>query len=84
MKERIARQVGVERARHLWMGTFHSIFLRILHAEAAQIGFTSRFTIYDTAVITYGIVRWCPNLFLSLHRTLPDRLLGICPIIYKN
>lgn len=49
MKERIARQVGVERARHLWMGTFHSIFLRILHAEAAQIGFTSRFTIYDTA-----------------------------------
>ena len=47
MKERIARQVGVERARHLWMGTFHSIFLRILHAEAAQIGFTSRFTIYD-------------------------------------
>ena len=49
MKERIARQVGVERARHLWMGTFHSIFLRILHAEAAQIGFTSRFTIYETA-----------------------------------
>ena len=41
--------MGVERARHLWMGTFHSIFLRILHAEAAQIGFTSRFTIYDTA-----------------------------------
>ena len=40
MKERIARQVGVERARHLWMGTFHSIFLRILHAEAVQIGFT--------------------------------------------
>ena len=49
MKERIARQVGIERARHLWMGTFHSIFLRILHAEAAQIGFTSKFTIYDTA-----------------------------------
>ena len=49
MKERIARQVGIERARHLWMGTFHSIFLRILHAEAGQIGFTSKFTIYDTA-----------------------------------
>lgn len=49
MKERIARQVGIERARHLWMGTFHSIFLRILHAEAAQIGFTPKFTIYDTA-----------------------------------
>ena len=49
MKERIARQVGDQRARHLWMGTFHSIFLRILHAEAANIGFTSQFTIYDTA-----------------------------------
>ena len=33
MKERIARQVGDQRARHLWMGTFHSIFLRILHIE---------------------------------------------------
>lgn len=49
MKERIARQVGPERARHLWMGTFHSMFLRILHVEARYIGFTSQFTIYDTA-----------------------------------
>ncbi len=49
MKERIARQVGIERAKRLWMGTFHSVFLRILHAEAACIGFTSQFTVYDTA-----------------------------------
>lgn len=49
IKERIARQVGPERARHLWMGTFHSMFLRILHVEAGHIGFTSQFTIYDTA-----------------------------------
>lgn len=49
MKERIVRQMGPERARHLWMGTFHSIFLRILHVEAGHIGFTSQFTIYDTA-----------------------------------
>ena len=49
MKERIARQVGMERARYLWMGTFHSIFSRILRAEASYIGFTSQFTIYDTA-----------------------------------
>ena len=49
MKKRIARQMGPERARHLWMGTFHSIFLRILHVEAGHIGFTSQFTIYDTA-----------------------------------
>ena len=47
MKERIARQVGPERARYLWMGTFHSIFSRILRAEAEALGFTSNFTIYD-------------------------------------
>lgn len=49
MKERIARQVGVDRARRLWMGTFHSLFLRILHVEARHLGFTSQFTVYDTA-----------------------------------
>ncbi|MBQ5373643.1 MAG: UvrD-helicase domain-containing protein [Bacteroidaceae bacterium] len=48
MKERIARQVG-ERARYLWMGTFHSIFSRILRVEAQAIGFTSNFTIYDAS-----------------------------------
>lgn len=49
MKDRIAKQVGYSRARHLWMGTFHSIFSRILHAEAQRIGFTSNFTVYDQA-----------------------------------
>ncbi len=49
MKERIARQVGEQRARYLWMGTFHSVFSRILRAEAQHIGFTSQFTIYDSA-----------------------------------
>ena len=49
MKERIARQVGADCARRLWMGTFHSIFLRILHAEAQHLGFTPQFTIYDTS-----------------------------------
>ena len=49
MKERIAKQVGTERARYLWMGTFHSIFSRILRAEATAIGFTSTFTIYDAS-----------------------------------
>ena len=48
MKERIARQVGDDLARRLWMGTFHSIFLRILHAEADALGFAPNFTIYDT------------------------------------
>ncbi|MEG2573294.1 MAG: 3'-5' exonuclease [Bacteroides sp.] len=49
MKERIALQVGEEQARRLWMGTFHSVFSRILRTEAAAIGFTSNFTIYDSA-----------------------------------
>ena len=49
MKERISRQVGVERARYLWMGTFHSVFSRILRTEAESIGFTSNFTIYDSS-----------------------------------
>ncbi|MBO4500283.1 MAG: UvrD-helicase domain-containing protein [Bacteroidaceae bacterium] len=49
MKERIAGKVGMERARYLWMGTFHSIFLRILHAESDAIGFSPRFTVYDQA-----------------------------------
>ena len=49
MKERIAKQVGQERARYLWMGTFHSIFSRILRTEAEAIGFTSSFTIYDAS-----------------------------------
>lgn len=49
MKERIARQVGGEKARHLWMGTFHSVFSRILRTEAEVIGFTPNFTIYDSA-----------------------------------
>lgn len=49
MKERIARQVGEQRARYLWMGTFHAVFSRILRAEAQHLGFTSQFTIYDSA-----------------------------------
>uniref|UniRef100_UPI004026F58B ATP-dependent helicase n=1 Tax=Prevotella sp. TaxID=59823 RepID=UPI004026F58B len=47
MKERIGKLVGQELAQHLYMGTFHSIFSRILRAEAQHIGFTNNFTIYD-------------------------------------
>ncbi|MDR1226080.1 MAG: UvrD-helicase domain-containing protein [Prevotellaceae bacterium] len=49
MKERIAHVVGEENARQLWMGTFHSIFAKILRFEAEKIGFPSAFTIYDTS-----------------------------------
>ena len=47
MKERIGRLVGVEEARYLQMGTFHSVFARILRSEAEHIGFNPNFTIYD-------------------------------------
>ena len=48
MKERIAKVVGNSNARSLWMGTFHSVFARILRSEAHYLGFPSNFTIYDT------------------------------------
>ena len=47
MKERIIKLVGNE-GKNLWMGTFHSIFARVLRAEASKLGYTSSFTIYDT------------------------------------
>src|SRR5512136_2125977 len=47
MKERIARLVGPDLARNLWMGTFHSIFSKILRFESATLGYGSNYTIYD-------------------------------------
>lgn len=49
MKERVAQIVGIERARYLFMGTFHSVFARILRSEAVTLGYQSNFTIYDDA-----------------------------------
>ena len=49
MKERISRLVGPEAGRKLWMGTFHSIFARILRVESAALSYPSDYTIYDTA-----------------------------------
>lgn len=49
MKERIGKLVGEHEARNIWMGTFHSIFARILRSEADRIGYPRNFSIYDTA-----------------------------------
>ena len=49
MKERIAAMVGDRQARRIWMGTFHSVFIRFLRERAEDIGFPSNFTIYDTS-----------------------------------
>lgn len=48
MKERISKIVGSSEAKNLWMGTFHSVFARILRAEADKLGYPSNFTIYDS------------------------------------
>ena len=48
MKSRIAQIVGTNEAKNLWMGTFHSVFARILRSEADKLGYPSNFTIYDT------------------------------------
>ena len=48
MKNRIATVVGDSEAKNLWMGTFHSVFARILRSEGHHLGFPSNFTIYDT------------------------------------
>lgn len=48
MKERIAKVVGESEAKNVWMGTFHSIFARILRIESEKIGYPNNFTIYDT------------------------------------
>ena len=48
MKERIGKIIGGSEARNIWMGTFHSVFSRILRSEAEKIGFPQNFTIYDT------------------------------------
>lgn len=47
MRKRIEEVVGMD-ARNLWMGTFHSVFARILRAESGRLGYPSNFTIYDT------------------------------------
>ncbi|MDA3954158.1 MAG: UvrD-helicase domain-containing protein [Bacteroidales bacterium] len=48
MKSRVTKMIGSDAARFLWMGTFHSVFARILRTEAKNLGYTSNFTIYDT------------------------------------
>jgi len=48
MKDRIAKIVGTTEAKNLWMGTFHSVFAKILRFEGAKLGYPSNFTIYDT------------------------------------
>lgn len=65
MKERMETVVSHSETRMLWMGTFHSIFARILRSEAEHLGFTSNFTIYDSADSKNVIRQVCKELQVS-------------------
>jgi len=93
MKERIARVVGEEPARHLWMGTFHSIFARILRTESEWLGYPSSYTIYDTLDAKSLIKSIIHEMDLDDQRYKPGEVLGriswaknnlITPQGYKN
>lgn len=76
MKERIMHLVDPGQARYLWMGTFHSIFARILRTEADSLGFTRDFTIYDTADSKSLLKSICRELDLDDKIYKPATVLG--------
>lgn len=76
MKERIAALVGYTKARKLWMGTFHSIFARILRDYADLIGYPSAFTIYDTSDSKAAIKRCIKDLKLDEQVYKPAEVLS--------
>ncbi len=76
MKERIAGVVGQNTARYLWMGTFHSIFSRILRAESALLDYPSTFTIYDTQDSKSLLRTIIKNLNLEENSYKPSTVMG--------
>ncbi len=93
MKDRIANIVGENMARYLWMGTFHSIFSRMLRAEHEAVGFPSNFTIYDSAdskSLIKTIIKslnldpktYKPNVVASRISMAKNNL--IIPVVYAN
>ena len=76
MKERIAGVVGASEAKNLWMGTFHSVFARILRAEADKLGFPSNFTIYDTQDSVRLISTIIKEMNLDKERYKPKQILS--------
>ena len=83
MKERIIKLVGGE-GRNLWMGTFHSIFARVLRAEATKLGYTSSFTIYDTDDSKAAIKQIVKQLNLDPKTYKPSFVLGRISMAKSN
>ncbi len=76
MKERIASVVGASESKNLWMGTFHSVFARILRSEADKLGFPSNFTIYDTQDSVRLIASIIKEMQLDKDRYKPKQVLS--------
>lgn len=84
MKERIARIVGQETAAKLWMGTFHSIFAKILRAEAERLGYDKNFTIYDTTDSKNLIAQIIKELQLDTQVYKPGEVLSRISLAKNN
>ncbi len=76
MKKRIGQIVGESEAKNLWMGTFHSVFARILRSEAEKLGYPSNFTIYDTQDSVRLLTSIIKELQLDKDRYKPKQILG--------
>jgi len=76
MKKRISHIVGESEAKNLWMGTFHSVFARILRAEAVKLGYPSNFTIYDTQDSVRLLTSIIKEMQLDKDRYKPKQVLG--------
>ncbi|RPD98813.1 ATP-dependent DNA helicase [Aureibaculum marinum] len=76
MKDRIGKMVGHSEAKNLWMGTFHSVFARILRSEADKLGFPKNFTIYDTQDSVRLISAIIKEMQLDKDRYKPKQVLS--------
>ena len=76
MKNRIATVVGPSEAKNLWMGTFHSVFARILRSEGEKLGYPSNFTIYDTQDSVRLIASIIKEMQLEKDKYKPKQVLG--------
>ncbi len=76
MKKRISQVIGQSEAKNLWMGTFHSVFARILRSESEKLGFPSNFTIYDTQDSVRLITSIIKELQLEKEKYKAKQVLG--------
>ena len=76
MKKRIAEIVGQSEAKNLWMGTFHSVFARILRSESEKLGYPSNFTIYDTQDSVRLLSSIIQEMSLDKDKYKPKQVLG--------